>query len=94
MASSSCERICQWTKDSELAKVEFEGDIARAEITIKNEGYATPRVAERDIGIINLRCSGKLCVKKDDPNCKGQFVVHPTDASGKSFIAASYIIAE
>ena len=82
MASSSCERICQWTKDSELAKVEFEDDIA-AEITIKNEGYATPRVAERDIGIINLRCSGKLCVKKDDPNCKGQFVVHPT---GKSSI--------
>ena len=61
------------------AEVEFEEEV----VIIKTEGYMTPRVAERDIGIINLKCSGKLCVKTDDPNCKGQFVVNPTDASGK-----------
>ena len=67
---------------NELAEVEFEDE--RTEVVIiKTEGYMTPRVAERDIGIINLKCSGKLCVKTDDPNCKGQFVVNPTDASGK-----------
>ena len=80
MASSSCKSICQWTKESELVKVEFEDDM-EAEITIIEEKYETPTVAERDIGIINLRCSAKVCV--NDSNCKGQFATHPTPGSGK-----------
>ena len=67
MASSSCKPICQWTKESKLAELEFEDDM-EAEITIINEKYTTPTVAVRDIGIINLRCSGKLCVNTNDPN--------------------------
>ena len=81
MASSSCKSICQWTKESELVKVEFEDDM-EAEVTIMEEKYVTPTVAERGIRIINLRCSGKLCVT-DDSNCKGQFATHPTPPSGK-----------
>ena len=80
MASSS--RKCIWKKDSQLAKVEFrveESDVA-AEITIINEGYTLAKVEETDVGIINLRCSGKLCVNKND---KGEFAVNPQDASGK-----------
>ena len=84
MASSS--HKCIWKKDSQLAKVEFrveESDAAAeitSEITIINEGYTLAKVEETDVGIINLRCSGKLCVNKND---KGEFVVNPQDASGK-----------
>ena len=82
MASSSRKYI--WKKDSQLAKVEFrvkENDTA-AEITINNEGFTLAKVEETGVGIINLRCSGKLCVNKDD---KGEFIVNPQDASGKYF---------
>ena len=85
MASSS--RKCIWKKDSHLAKVEFlveESDRVAveitSEITIINEGYTLAKVEETDVSIINLRCSGKLCVNKND---KGEFVVNPQDASGK-----------
>ena len=93
MASSSRKYV--WKKDhSQLAKVEFrveENDI-EAEITIINEGYIPAKVEEIDVGIINMRCSGKLCVNKDD---KGQFVVNPQDASGKySSWPYSYIVIQ
>ena len=74
---------CIWKKDFELAKVEFEDHDIAAEITIINEGYMKAPVIKRGIGIINLRCSGKLCVNRDDPLCRGEFVVNPQDASGK-----------
>ena len=75
-----------WTKDSKLAKVKFEDDKAESadsEVTIPNERYEKPIVVERNVGIINLRCSGKLCVDKDDPLYRGEFVVNPQDESGK-----------
>ena len=87
MASSNCKSI--WKKDSNFARVQIiEDEKAEAaeNVTIINEGYVLkPTVIEQGIGIINLRCSGKLCVKKDDPLCRGVFVVNPDpeDASGK-----------
>ena len=70
----------KWTKDSTLVVVEF---VDKEAIGIVNEGYKEPHGQEK-VGIINLKCSGKLCVNKDDPLCKGEFVVKPKDKSGKN----------
>ena len=85
MASpSSCSKRI-WKKDSKLAKVKIEVDKAEEEdeIVINNGGYGNPIVVEQRIEIINLKCSGKLCAKKDDPLCRGQFAINPQDESGK-----------
>ena len=87
MASPSSFK-CIWKKDSKLAKVKIEVDKAEVEpvedeLAIKTGGYENPIVVEESIGIINLKCSGKLCVKKDDPLCRGQFAINPQDESGK-----------
>ena len=82
MGSGICKCICN--KYSELENDE-------EKLNIIPEGFITPRVAERGIRIINLKCSGKLCVKTDDPNCHGQFVVNPTDASGKYSSFYTYV---
>ena len=63
-------------------KVELEDD-GTSVMIITNEGYKTLEVIEKGIGIINLKCSGKLCMDTNDPNCHGQFVENPKDASGK-----------
>ena len=55
-----------------------------------NEGYIKLH-SQKDVGIINLRCSGKLCVNLGNPLCKGEFVVNPQDESGK-LVASHYIL--
>ena len=87
MATSSDHMYTKCTKDSKLVVVEFvdEKAIGPGDIGIRNEGYIEPHGQER-VGIINLKCSGKLCVNKDDPLCKGEFVVKPKDKSGKNHI--------
>ena len=84
MATSECARACDynWTKDSTLVVVEFVDETTSGTPGFVNEGYIEPR-SPKDVGIINLKCSGKLCVNEDDPLCKGDFVVNPHDESGK-----------
>ena len=93
MATSSDYMYTKCTKDSTLVRVvvefarEFVDEEARGrgDIGIVNEGYIEPHDQEK-VGIINLKCSGKLCVNKDDPLYKGEFVVKPKDKSGKYHI--------
>ena len=63
-------------------KVEFIEENSK-KISITNEVYVKPSVMAKDIKIINVKCSGKLCVKEDDPLLRGNFVPNPPDASGK-----------
>ena len=72
----------EWTRDSTFARVEFVGETP---IGIVNEGYIEAYDRE-EVGIINLKCSGNLCVDQDNPLCKGEFVVNPKDESGKNYI--------
>ena len=83
MATSECNY--NWTKDSTLAVVEFVDETIETTSGIPgfvNEGYIKLH-SQKDVGIINLRCSGKLCVNLGNPLCKGEFVVNPQDKSGK-----------
>ena len=73
----------KWTRDSTFARVEFVDETPRS-IGIVNEGYIEPHGRE-EVGIINLKCSGKLCVDKDDPLCKGEFIANPKDESGENY---------
>ena len=70
----------EWKRDSTFARVEF---VDETSIGIVNEGYIEEYDRE-EVGIINLKYSGKLCVDKDDPLCKGKIVVNPKDESGKN----------
>ena len=82
--SESCDsnlRNYEWTRDSTFARVEF---VDETPIGIVNEGYIEPHGRE-EVGIINLKCSGKLCVDKDDPLCKGEFIANPKDESGDNY---------
>ena len=86
MAATSCDSNLsnyKWTRDSTLARVEFVDETPRS-IGIVNEGFIEPHGRE-EVGIINLKCSGKLCVDKDDPLCKGEFITNPKDESGENY---------
>ena len=72
----------QWTKESTFARVEF---VDETPIGIVNEGYIEARRCKGEVGIVNLKYSGKLCVDKDDPLYKGKIVVNPKDESGKNY---------
>ena len=82
MATSCDSSNYKWTRDSTFARVEF---VDETSIGIVNEGYIEPRRCKGEVGIVNLKCSGKLCVDKDDPLCKGKFVANPKDESGKNY---------
>ena len=81
MSSDSNSSYCKWTRTSTFARVEF--FIDETPISIVNKGYIEPHDWE-EVGIINLKCFGKLCVDKDDPLCKGEFVAKPKEESGKN----------
>ena len=78
----------KWTRDSKFVSVEFVDEEAIRGII--NETYTEVHSGE-EVGIINLKCSAKLCVDKDDPLCKGEFVVNAKDKSSKNHIIISYI---
>ena len=89
MATSACNY--NWTKDSTLAIVEFVDETIETTSSTPgfvNEGYIEPH-DPKAVGIINLKCSGKLCVNLGDPLCKGEFVVNPKDECGKYYILYS-----
>ena len=73
---------CKWVKDSTVVKVKFIEETSK-ETLFRNEGYVKSSVVATDIKIINMKCSGKLCVKEDDPLLRGSFVPNPPDTSGK-----------
>ena len=66
-------------------KVEFIEETSE-ETFFRNEAYVKSIVMAKDIRIINVKCSGKLCVKKDDPLLRCDFVPNPPDASGKCHV--------
>ena len=51
----------------------------------KQEGLAPglEKSSGKEVEIINLTCSAKLCVNKDDPLYRCNFTANPKDASGK-----------
>ena len=44
---------------------------------IINQGYMKPPVVKEGVQLINLRCSGTLGLKKDDPLLRPAFVQDP-----------------
>ena len=89
MSSDSNSSCYKWMRDSTFARVEF---VDETPMGIVNEGYIEARRRKGEVGIMNLKFSGKLCVDKDDPLCKGEFVVNPKDESGKNYSYSCIII--
>lgn len=74
MANSSGQR--RW-----LVEFLYGGEENEMREPLRHEGYQKP--FGREVGIINLTCSGKMCVYKDDPLCRCYFTVNPQDPSGE-----------
>ena len=79
----------KWTRVSAtVVSIEFssysdeEGEVPGP---FKHEGLARglEKSSGKEVEIINLTCSAKLCVNKDDPLYRCNFTANPKDASGK-----------
>ena len=88
--SSSYNQDYKWTRVSAdvsatSMRIEFSPPCSAEKDKIpefRHEGFQKPSVTG-EVRIINLTCSGEMCVDQHDPMCRCTFTVNPKDTGGK-----------